>query len=137
MESAKDLQFDRTILPQTSELAKVRDEVAQFLKQAKLSKGLGSRLVLAVDEALSAIMSYNDAKGYSHEMQLSVDLNDVRFKATLTDPMTDFGLDRTYDQIHRDRKYKISFYLMTRIMDEVSYNFKRGFENHLVLLKFL
>jgi hypothetical protein len=64
-------------------------------------------------------------------------MNEVRFLASLTDPQTDFGLSPNYRQLHGDRKYKISFFLICKVMDEVSYTYKRGFENRLELVKFL
>jgi anti-sigma regulatory factor (Ser/Thr protein kinase) len=137
MEPTKELQLTINIQRNGAELARVREEIGSLLKQAQLSSKLVSMLVLAVDEALSAIIHYNRDKGFGHTVTTTVDVNEVRFKACVVDPVTDFGGPPTYEQLHGDRKYKISFYLMTKVMDEVSYSYKRGFENRLELVKFL
>ena len=35
------------------------------------------------------------------------------------------------------RKHELGVFLMRKLCDEVNYSFKKGFQNHLELLKFL
>lgn len=132
-----ELQLSGAVKHHPAELARVREELTALLRKGGVPDKTLANVVLAVDEALSSMMFYNREKGFDHDLSLSIDLNDVRFKATLTDPRTDFGGNPTYRQLHGDRKYKISFYVICKVMDEVSYSFKRGFENRLDLVKFL
>ncbi len=129
------VQKTLTIRPKPAELAGLREKIGVILK--KLPEKTATQLVLAVDEAVSAVMSYNREKGFDRDVSLTLDVNDVRFKASLIDPQLDFDPAPTYRQLHGDRKYKISFFLICKVMDEVSYTYKRGFENRLELIKFL
>lgn len=135
MGDTKELTLERVVRDHPAELAKIREELSDLLGPTTI-KG-ASTLVLAVDEALSSIMNYNHEKGFKQDVLLTISVDDVRFKATLIDPRTEFGLNSSYQSLHGDRKYKISFYLICQVMDEVSYSYRRGFENRLELIKFL
>jgi anti-sigma regulatory factor (Ser/Thr protein kinase) len=135
MGNTKDLVIERIVRDHPAELAKIREELGDLLRPTGIKNA--SMLILAVDEALSSIMNYNHEKGFKQDVLLTVSVDDVRFKATLVDPRTEFGLNSSYQSLHGDRKYKISFYLICQVMDEVSYSYRRGFENRLELVKFL
>jgi anti-sigma regulatory factor (Ser/Thr protein kinase) len=121
----------------SSKLHMLRDTLDEIMREGNIKEKEKELLILAIDEAVSSMVYYAREKGYDHEIAISIDINEVRFKATITDPMTVFGDNIGYDQLVKDRKYKISFYLICKIMDEINYTFKKGFENRLELLKFL
>lgn len=126
---------------------KFLDEVRVLLRESLVNLTLPDRekelLILAVDEAVSSIVQYTQDKGITNEVSVTVDINDVRFKATIIDSCNVFDIDNTLtekqitDKINYEKKYKLGIFLMRMIMDEITYTYKKGFENELVLIKFL
>lgn len=126
-----------SVRAETGRLAEIREQVDGLLRDAGVVEGPRKLLVLAVDEALSAILAYNIEKGYNQEVLVSIDVDPVRFKATISDSKLLFGNGLSAEDIARERKHQLSLFLLCRILDEVTYTYKRGFENQLVLVKFL
>ena len=124
-------------------LAEVRRLVEQTLQEAGVPRRTADLLVLAVDEAVSSIVHYARFKKQETEITLSVDVDDVRFKATIVDAMNVFtyetGPSNTARRavIEKERAHGLGIFLMRRIMDEILYTYRKGFENELVLIRFL
>ena len=110
------------------------------LAGADVSKREKEKIVLAVDEALSSIVTYARYKGTRHDISVSIDINDVRFKATIVDHQNVFDLNGgMVDPAHlaKERTFTMGIFLMRQMMDEVLYTYRKGFENQLELIKFL
>jgi serine/threonine-protein kinase RsbW len=124
-------------------LSEARRIVEQTLEEAGVPKRTADLLVLAVDEAVSSIINYAKFKNQDTEITLTVDVDDVRFKATIVDAMNVFtfegGLTDTgrHEALEKERPYGLGVFLMRRIMDEIHYTYRKGFENELVLIRFL
>ena len=124
-------------------LNEVRTLLAETLEEVPLSRREKDLLILAVDEAVSSIVRYARFKGFESQVTLSVDIDDVRFKAVLVDSMNVFelggGLNDTQlaERIAREKTYTMGVFLMRQIMDEISYVYRKGFQNELELIKFL
>ncbi|HTF56235.1 MAG TPA: ATP-binding protein [Planctomycetota bacterium] len=124
-------------------LNEVRHLIEETLREAGVPKRTADLLVLAVDEAMSSIVHYAKFKGQETEITLSVDVDDVRFKARIVDATNVFDLDRAIadavrpEAIERERAYGLGVFLMRQIFDEILYTYRKGFENELVLIRFL
>ncbi|HZN61584.1 MAG TPA: ATP-binding protein [Planctomycetota bacterium] len=124
-------------------LSEVRDLVERTLNEAGVPKRTSDLLVVAVDEAVSSIVHYAKFKKLNTEITLSVDVDDVRFKATIVDSMNVFTFDggpsdsARRDLVEKERGHGLGIFLMRRIMDEILYTYRKGFENELVLIRFL
>ena len=124
-------------------LAEVRKLVEQTLKEAGVPPSTADVLVLAVDEAVSSIVHYARFKKLETEFTLTVDVDDVRFKATIVDAMNVFTYDAgpsataRREVIENERTHGLGVFLIRRIMDEILYTYRKGFENELVLIRFL
>jgi anti-sigma regulatory factor (Ser/Thr protein kinase) len=124
-------------------LSEVRDLVEKTLKDAGVPKRTADLIVVAVDEAVSSIVHYARFKKQDTEIILSVDVDDVRFKATIVDPMNVFTYDggpsekARLEVIEKERAHGLGIFLMRQIMDEILYTYRKGFENELVLIRFL
>ena len=96
-----------------------------------------------MDEAASALVQYSRFKGLEHDVSLAVDVNDVRFKAVLTDSVNVFELDAGVGDanfaamVAEERRYTMGFFLIRQIMDEINYVYRRGFQNDIEMIKFL
>jgi anti-sigma regulatory factor (Ser/Thr protein kinase) len=114
---------------------RVREDLGQLLRQAGIHEKTASALVLAVDEAVTALIHYAREVGSRCEMKLDVEVDSSHFKATLTDPKSGAEGVPPYEQNPSDWKYKFGFYLVCKVMDKVSFSYKRGTEHRLELLK--
>ncbi|HZL71674.1 MAG TPA: ATP-binding protein, partial [Planctomycetota bacterium] len=124
-------------------LADVRKLVEQVLKEAGVPRRTADLLVLAVDEAVSSIVHYARYKKQETEITLTVDVDDVRFKATIVDATNIFTYEAGPSEtarrevIEKERAHGLGIFLIRRIMDEILYTYRKGFENDLVLIRFL
>ncbi len=121
-------------------LNEVRQLLGETLKDVELTKRDKDLLVLAVDEAVSSIVTYARFKGYTHDVSLTIDVNEVRFKANIVDSLNVFDLNggmHDSAKIAQERTFTMGIFLMRQIMDEVVYTYRKGFENELTLIKFL
>lgn len=121
-------------------LSEVRTFLDSVLDEAKIDRHRKDLLILAVDEAVSSIVTYARFKGFENEVSLSIDVDDVRFKAVIVDSLNVFDLNGgIYDtnRIAQERTFKMGIFLMRHIMDEIVYTYRKGFENELQLIKFV
>lgn len=124
-------------------LSDVRLLVEQALQEAGVPRRTADLLVVAVDEAVSSMVHYAKFKKLETEITLGVDVDDVRFKATIVDSMNVFDYDGKptdtgrREVVEKERAHGLGIFLMRRILDEILYTYRKGFENELVLIRFL
>ncbi|MEW6027144.1 MAG: ATP-binding protein [Planctomycetota bacterium] len=123
-------------------LVTVRRIVSKMWRQNGLPMKDMRLVTLAVDEAISAITQHAAAVKQSGNININLDLNDVRFKVVIQDNIHYFEIDNLSETERRamllkERRYQIALYLITTLMDEVNYVYKKGFENELHLIKFI
>lgn len=120
-------------------LSEVRTLLDEILQDVKLSRHDKDLIILAVDEAASSMVQYARFKGLESQITLTVDIDDVRFKASLHDSLNvfEFGGGTSAEGLAREKSYTMGIFLIRRIMDEISYVYKKGFQNDLELIKFL
>ena len=124
-------------------LNEVRGLLGETLAEVAISRRDKDLLILAVDEAVSSIVQYARFKGFQSQVSLSVDIDDVRFKATIVDSLNVFELrgglndSQMAENLAREKSYTMGIFLIRQIMDEISYVYRKGFQNELELIKFL
>lgn len=124
-------------------LNEVRGLLNETLAEVPLSRREKDLLILAVDEAVSSVVQYGRDKGLQNQITVTVDIDDVRFKATVVDSANVFemgrGLTETQlaERVSKEKGYSLGIFLMRQIMDEISYVYRKGFQNELELIKFL
>lgn len=141
MSTSKTAQSVFVIPSETKRLHEVRSSVKELWKSCGLPEREGNLVVLAVDEAVTSIVSHARGTDRSGEVRVSVDIDETRFKATIEDTtnhvdnsgLSDAEMRATLD---RERRYQLGLFLIREIMDEVTYTFRRGFQNELELIKF-
>lgn len=100
------------------------------------------RLVtLAIDEAVTNILLYADVHKSVETVTVAIDADEVRLKTVIEENATVFDVPdiRNGDMeayVRREGAYKMGIFLIRKIMDEISYQFKKGFENTLTLVKY-
>jgi anti-sigma regulatory factor (Ser/Thr protein kinase) len=124
-------------------LNEVRGLLGETLSETALSRRDKDLLILAVDEAVSSIVQYARYKGFQSQVTLTIDIDDVRFKATVVDSLNIFELrggmndSQMAENIALEKSYTMGIFLIRQIMDEISYVYRKGFQNELELIKFL
>lgn len=123
-------------------LSDMRAKIQEILAEVPMSDHEKGLIVLAIDEAASSIVQYAKDKGLNNEISLTLDVDDVRLKATVNDSLNVFDFNggndvQIVDKINNERQYKLSIHLIRMVMDEMTYTYKKGFENQLELIKFL
>jgi anti-sigma regulatory factor (Ser/Thr protein kinase) len=123
-------------------LVTVRKVVSRMWRLNKLPLRDMRLVTLAIDEAVSVIVQHASAIKQSGNINISLDINDVRFKVVIQDNIHYFDVDNLSESERRslllkEKRYQISLYLITTAMDEVTYIYKKGFENELHLIKFI
>ena len=124
-------------------LNEVRGLLGESLAEVPVSRRDKDLIILAVDEAVSSIVQYARFKGFQSQVTLTVDIDDVRFKATIIDSLNVFelrgGMNETQmaENLAREKTYTMGIFLIRQIMDEISYTYRKGFQNELELIKFL
>jgi anti-sigma regulatory factor (Ser/Thr protein kinase) len=138
------VQKTLTIPTDSKYLEELRRFVGATLEATTLDERTRSHLTLALDEAVSSILDYALDAGYDSEITVSIDVDDVRFRAVVADSRTDFDgsnrrakVTRSGTLYSKERRHKLRIFLLQRLLDEIHYLFQRGFENKLELLKFV
>lgn len=124
----------------SSYLHDVRELLNETLAETKLSRRDKDLVILAIDEAISSEVQYARYKDFHNEITLSIDVNDVRFKARIVDSLKVFDLgpgNQIAERLAGERNFTMGFFLMRQIMDEITYVYRKGFQNDLELIKFL
>jgi anti-sigma regulatory factor (Ser/Thr protein kinase) len=123
-------------------LVAVRKAVSRMWRQNGLPPKEMRLVTLAVDEAISAITQHAAAIRQTGSININLDLNEVRFKVVIQDNIHYFEIDSLSESERRimllkEKRHQIALYLITTLMDEVNYVYKKGFENELHLIKFI
>ncbi len=124
-------------------LNEVRALLSETLTAALIPQRDKDLIVLAVDEAVSSVVHYARFKGLQNEITVSVDIDDVRFKAVIVDSVNVFELAsgindaQLAERITREKGFTLGIFLIRQIMDEISYVYRKGFQNDLELIRFL
>lgn len=124
-------------------LNEVRSMLAEMLRDVAVPKREKDLIILAVDEAVSSVVRYARWKGLESQVTLAVDIDDVRFKAVLVDSANVFELGgglteaQLAERVAKEKSHTMGVFLMRQILDEITYVYKKGFQNELEMIKFL
>ena len=121
-------------------LIEVRDLLGEMLTAVDTDARSREFIILAVDEALSSIINYARFKNLSNDITVTLDIDDVRFKATIIDSMNVFEINGGMTdpiKLAKERSFQMGIFIMRQVMDEVLYTYRKGFENQLELIKFV
>lgn len=137
----KTLQESLTFECHPKYLGTVRRLVNKLWRTNKLPPREGRLVALAVDEALSAIVRHAIGTKRPGNIDVALHVDDVRFKAIITDNTNGTTINPTYQKVDsilkNERQYQLGVYIISAIMDEVEYSYRKGFQNELTLIKFV
>jgi anti-sigma regulatory factor (Ser/Thr protein kinase) len=126
----------------TRSLAPLRDFVRDVLKEGRIGPRASRQVLIGIDEACSSIIINAKEQGANGNLRLLIDIDRTRVKVQINDTGNDYeGAEVTREQLvqefSRGRTSELGTFLIRRVMDEFSYNFKKGFQSEIEMLKFL
>jgi len=123
----------RSILP-------LRDFLQRAIADAGLSQETLRDVTVAIDAAATGLLSHGAEVRKGH-LTVGVEVNETRLLITVQDHTAgaELSANPTEDLVHlacRPRA-ELGLSVLRRVMDEISYQYARGFVNELRLIKFL
>jgi len=133
----------KMVFPSDSKyLAQIRQIIDGLWTKQGLPKKDSRLVALAVDEAISSIIRHAQGMKRPGNINIELHLDEVCFKVIIKDNTNgfDFNLLTERDKkiiLEREKQYQLGVFLISAIMDEISYYYKKGFQNELQLTKFI
>ena len=99
-------------------------------------------LILAIDEAMTCFVRYAESQGRRDgAITLRLTLDDVCLSVGITDTRTDcdpgeLSPVEMMEAFSDEPEHRLGIFLIRAIMDEVTYVYRRGFENQFQMVKF-
>lgn len=134
-----------TLPAETSRLAEVRRIVEEAACAASFEVRMAHLIALAVDEAVTNVVkhSYKNIEPGMETVELLIESDENSLAVTVRDtgesfdpvkvsPVTDMR-----EHVRCGKKSGLGIFIMRRIMDEVSYSFRRGELNELRMVKYI
>ena len=135
------IQRTLSVPSRTRSLKRVRDFVRETLEAAPLDDQGRRFVILGIDEAVTNIVTHRSRGPSVAEITIRIDIDDVRVRVLIEDKGDDvdlgpLALPDLEKTLRGERVRCVGIFLIREVMDEVSYRFKRGFQNELELIKF-
>ena len=135
------VQSEITLARASSSLPDLRVFVRDSLEKSRLGDYDRGLVSLAVDEVVSAMVE-NPANGNSSMINMRIDVSSIAVKIEIEDSENRFGNGFTDESMlaearSSDTRREIAVYFICEIMDEIYYTYQKGFENRLVMVKFI
>lgn len=125
----------------TRSLKEVRDFVEESLRSARLDDR-GRRLVIfGIDEAVTNIVAHRTHRPGEAEIVVHIDIDEVRVRCVIEDRGDDGDTERLAFpelalRLRREGTRCVGIFVIRQVMDEVTFRFRKGFQNELELVKF-
>jgi anti-sigma regulatory factor (Ser/Thr protein kinase) len=134
------VQREITLTRSSSSLEELRLFVRESLEKSRLDDYNRGLFSLAIDEVVTAMVE-NAREGASSEIFMRIDVSSVAVKVEIEDSENRFGNGLTETALtearESDKRREIAVYFICEIMDEIYYTYQKGFENRLVMVKFI
>jgi anti-sigma regulatory factor (Ser/Thr protein kinase) len=116
-------------------LAMVREEVRRFLRAQALSWRDESRMVLAVDEAVSNIIVHNNSEPNLAPIEVELRRVDGTVEVVIRDNGRKFNPRKKWPPKLEPGNKRLGLYIISKAADEVRYRFVAREYNELTLVK--
>lgn len=126
----------------TRSLAPLREFVREVLREGQVGPHAARMIMIGIDEACSSIILNAKEQGASGNLRLLIDIDRTRVKIQINDTGNDYDTaeltrEELLQEFSSGRDSELGTFLIRRVMDEFSYNFKKGFQSEIEMLKFL
>mgnify|MGYP001598680735 FL=1 len=139
---AETVKREVEFLNEAASLSEIRAFVEEVFRSAQIAPETAKLVVLAVDEAVTSIIRHANEDRRNGFISISIDIDDVRIRTVISDSGSLFdpgnlSKEELLGFIEGRRNLEMGIFLIRQIVDEVEYVFRKGFENQLILTKFL
>ena len=129
-------------LPISSEsLIPLRSFLVRCLEEGGIATDARRALMAGLDEALCAALVGKSEDRRRGILTVSIDINSTRVRVVLKDESDGAELSERPEegllQLASRPHQEMGLTLLRRVMDEIHYHYRRGFQNELELIKFL
>ena len=136
-----ELQKEITLPVDSKSLLPMRAFLGRCMDEAEVAAKDRRPVMAAVDEVLNSTLIGGKEDGRRGNLRVIVEVNSTRLRLVVYDesegaehrPGADEGVMQLASHARRD----LGLGVLRRVMDEVRYNYRRGFQNELELVKFL
>lgn len=111
-------------------LREVDHLVSQSLAGVRLPIERKDLIRRSIEETFDSMIRYSDHKGWDHDVAVTAEVDESRFRFVLAESRRDFaGLHPADDQ-----PYRVGTTLARQVMSEISYTYKKGAQSELELV---
>ena len=103
----------------------IRRHVESVLADVRISRERKDLLRQCLQEMWGSFAEYSQFTGRRPELSLSLEVDPARFRAVFTEPPTE-AANPHLDQVVREQPYRMGLTTARRIMNEISYTFRKG-----------
>lgn len=130
-----------TVTRASSSLHGMRLFIRDAMRKSRLNDYDRGLVSLAVDEVIAAMVENAGEEG-SATIRVRINISNVGIKVEIDESENRFsngltGRDALARVQRKDNRREIAIYFICEIMDEIYYTYQKGFENRLVLVKFI
>lgn len=123
-------------------LGMVRNFISKNLKKSLMPKNIQNRIILAVDEAVTNIIEHAYEFHKHGVIDIAVNYDNEKFKITIYDSGKTFNPNNVaepniMEHIKKKKKKGLGIFLIRQIMDEIHYDYKEGYQNELMMIKYI
>jgi serine/threonine-protein kinase RsbW len=135
--------FEQLTIPNNTQyLRDVREFVTRMVARSGLDRAEHTKVVLAVDEAISNIMKHAYRDVTEGIISLEAIADGRKLQIIIRDSGKYFDPDTVKEPdleryVKTGKKEGLGIYLMRRIMDEIQYEFVKGVRNELRMTKYI
>ena len=133
---ARDVQ---TLPYRPESLDKVRDSLTGITEGSDLRKEKRGLIIDGIIETVDSLIQYGQYRGFTSTFTLTTEVNPKQFRAVLCDDGNEVSLEGeiTETRLKREKNYTINTGLLRQVMDQITYNYKKGCQSELELVNFL
>ncbi len=135
------VQKTLAVASHTRSLKEVRDFVEESLLSARLADRARRLVIFGIDEAVTNTIAHRTHRPGEAEIVVQIDIDETRVRVLIEDRGDDGDLDSLAFpdlalRLRREGIRCVGVFVIRQVMDEVTYRFKKGFQNELELIKF-
>tara|TARA_B100001964_G_C14143578_1_gene558624 strand:- start:534 stop:962 length:429 start_codon:yes stop_codon:yes gene_type:complete len=129
----------QTLSYHTESLEKVRTALNGITEGKGFVEENRNLIIEGILQTVDSLIQYGQYRGFTSTFTLKLEMKPNLFRAVLCDNGNDVDLEEeiTDTRLRREKNYSINTGLLRQVMDQISYNYKRGSQSELELVNYL
>ena len=120
-------------------VGKVRKSLLGITEGKKIAENKRGLIVDGIVQTLESLIQYAQYRGLESTFTLTAEVNTDRFRAVLSDDGSEVNLEEelTDTRLIREKSYSIDTEILRQVMDQITYNYKKGAQSELEFVNFI